>query len=375
MADIIRFELGHEPAAAGEALYKSLDHGWKLVRITDGDALARELSRMKRSDALDKEDREKVGRSDYLFLCVRDPDQENVIFLTVRQSDKWIEELRFSQAENQIEALRVLAPVVAEMEWRKLYRWDDGYMMTSAGEVVSVNALPDTLAIRGHVGIFKHTEVSLPDRMFVEGDVFLHTCSFKKTPRHLTCGNLDVVGCTMSRIAENLKTSGKLKIAMSNIHEIAEVAGIGSDMELSHMDHQVRMPRILRVGNDFASNEVIVQGFGEDTVILGALSIATRDDIERFALDFAGRVIGSGDCVRIVDAPETDAAGARIRVRDRWNVEGFFSGKTRDGWHSCHIIDDEDGRVHTALLARRSIISTCRVSPPENVIPGKSSAR
>lgn len=365
MATILSFPRNDLKCLEGEEVYQPLGDGWVLVRLTSADALKRESVRLKIGELASEDHLTKLADPKYLFLSLRKAPDLGATILVIDSRENWIETVSHGEQADRTHALKLLAPVVSEKSWFKHYHWNHGYLFTTDGKVVSFNAPPDTLIVNGNIEIYNQTGISLPQTMVVAGDLILHTATFRRMPTYLTCLNVNVVGCTMTGIAARLKTQRDVKITMSRMNWIADHAVIGGNLEIDDLAEPVTMPNTLRVADTLKAPENAIMGFGDDTVIVGGLDLATNNLVYRYALDFAGRIIRNGDTVSVINAPDADKAGKQIKVPNLKNVEAVFYGRSaKDGSHTCQILDRENRSVHPISPLRHEIMAQWTISPP-----------
>jgi len=361
MSDIIPFTTRKDSGDPDISLFQELAGGFKLVRLFGGKALERACASMKMGYADNEDNRRKADDDGYLTLVLQDAGEVGAMLLSVRMADGWIEQLLFSDLSDRLEALRAIAPVVVERNWRKHYSWSHGYLITAHGKVVSVNALPDVVSVNGNLEVFNYSQVRLPGTLTVVGDVILHTCDVTTPPRFLNALNVVVIGCTMPRVANRVKTEGNLSITMSRMAEIADAAVVKGDLEFSDMPNPISMPPVLRVGGTLKAEDDSIHTFGADSVVMGDLKLVSKRTASRFGLDFSGRIVRFGDRIGIVEVSDNGNPEAR-------EMEGMFTGIFKNGKYTCQLLDPETGTNRSVSPLRYDILWKGRTVEPENLL-------
>jgi hypothetical protein len=182
----------------------------------------------------------------------------------------------------------------------------------------------------------------------------LHTSTFKTVPNYLYAYNVKVMGCSLPRIAERLKTEGDASVSNSNIDELANSALIRGSLNLSDNPRPLQLPAAMSVGGNLSASSNMVITFGADTVILGTLNVGPTQDGSEFALDFIGRLIKTGDSIKLAKIPEIVFEGTKLALRGS-GADATFLGRHRDGGYSCRVAD-EAGAGHRIVSPRREEI-------------------
>lgn len=351
----------------GEVTFRELSGQWTLVRIT-GEPALRRAGTLVNTIPTQHDIIAKLSDPNYLLLSLRDPANVDTIFLVVRLSDKWIEHLCLSESNDSFASLQAIAPVVQEYDWSKRYLWRDGYVIDTDGDVFSVNALPSVLMINGDLDISHQTEVRLPEFLLLRGELTLHNSTFKAVPHYLYAFHVTVVGCVLPMIAERLKTEGDVSVSLSKIDDLATGALIRGSLQLSNNPRLLHLPRAMCVGRNLEATSDVKLSFGDDTVVLGDLKIGPGQDGTEFGLDFIGRVLKTGDTIKIANSPEMVFEGTKLKLSGS-AADGTFLGRHRDGGYSCSVIDTEHSTETITSPRREEILAVTktRVSNTEAV--------
>jgi hypothetical protein len=339
-----------ETSDDGEVPFKHVSAQWRLVRIIHETAL-RKIGSLANSILAETDNRAKISDPNYLFLSLRDAENVDAILLVVRLADKRIETFCLSEGDDTFASVQAIAPLIHEYGWSKRYLWEDGFVIDADGDAFNVNALPSVLLINGDLDIAHQAEVRLPEYLLLRGDLTLNTSSLKAVPHYLYAYNVTVTGCTLPMIAERLRTEGDVCLSSSNIDDLATAALVRGNLQLSKNPRHLQLPRAMSVGGDFSATSDTALSFGDDTMVLGKLNVGPSLDGTEFGQDLIGRVIKTGDLVKIASSPEIMFCGEKMTLTGA-GADGTYLGRHRDGRYACSVSASDDN-AETVVSPRR----------------------